>query len=298
MTSTDAGALLATIVEWARAEANVLALVMTGSRARADGHVDEFSDFDLELIANSPEELVRDDAWLRGFGRVLVYLPTIIKGPRHETRLVFYEGGCKVDFSLCGVERIREMADTGALDDLYERGYRVLIDKQGTTTNLPAPTGAFPIKPLPGQAEFSALVEEFWFEAAHIPRYLLRDELWVVKFRDWTMKTLVLRMLEWRAVARNQQPVDVWHIGVHMKEWADADTWAEIHGVFSAYDARSSWDGLLATTRLFRRLAMETATAAGLVYPAAVDDAVWQYVTSFGGRIAAAADASGGSIAP
>ena len=24
------------------------------------------------------------------------------------------------------------------------------------------------------------MVNEFWFEAAHIPRYLLRDELWVV----------------------------------------------------------------------------------------------------------------------
>ena len=289
MTSTDKDALLARIVDWARTDANVLALVMTGSRARGDGRVDEFSDFDLEIIAERPEALIRDDAWLRGFGHVWVHLPTII-GPGHQTRLVFYEGGSKVDFSLCGVERVRQMADAGALNELYERGYRVLVDKQGITTDLRAPAGTFPVKALPAQAEFSAAVEEFWFEAAHIPRYLLRDELWVVKFRDWTMKTLLLRMLEWRAVACNERPVDVWHIGVHIREWVDAATWDEIRGVFSAFDAASSWDGLLATARLFRRLSMETATAAGLVYPAAVDDAIWEYVTSFGERIAAAAD--------
>lgn len=31
--------------------------------------------------------------------------------------------------------------------------------------------------------------------------HLLREELWVVKARDWTMKVMLLQMLEWHAVA-------------------------------------------------------------------------------------------------
>jgi aminoglycoside 6-adenylyltransferase len=284
MTNIDTDALLARIVAWARADANVLALVLTGSRARGDGSVDEFSDFDLEIIAEMPEALIRDDAWLRGFGRVWVCLPTI-KGPRHETRLIFYEGGYKVDFSLCGVERVREMADAGALDDLYQRGYRALVDKPGMTADLPASAGQSPVKPLPGQAEFSAAVEEFWFEAAHIPRYLLRDDLWVVKFRDWTMKSLLLKMLEWHAIARSQQPVDVWHIGVHMQSWVDAATWAELHAIFSRFDVQASWHDLLATTQLFRRLTTEAASLSGLTYPATADASISGYLAGFASRI-------------
>ncbi len=256
--------LLARIVAWAAGDANVRALIMTGSRARGDGHVDEFSDFDIEIIADEPAALVRVDGWWRAFGRVWVCLPTI-SGRRHETRLVLYEGGMKVDFSLCGRERLAAMVAAKALDGLYERGYRVLIDKDGRTNALPAPSGAFPAKKPPGQTEFTAVVDEFWFEAAHIPRYILRGDLWVVKFRDWTMKELLRKMLEWHAIARSARAVDVWHIGTHMTDWINEETQREMRFIFSAFDARSSWDGLIATTALFRRLATETAAALGYV---------------------------------
>jgi aminoglycoside 6-adenylyltransferase len=283
--STDPETLVSSIAAWAEANANVLALIMTGSRVRPGAVVDEFSDIDIEIIARDPGALITDDGWLSSFGRVWVYLP-LSEGQPYPTRLVFYEGGMKVDFSLCGVERVREMAGAKALDDLYERGYRVLVDKEGMTSGLPAPSGTFPAKRLPDQEEFSAIVTEFWFEAAHIPRYLLRDELWVVKFRDWTMKELLLKMLEWHAVARSDAPVDVWHIGSHLKEWLDVVTREEIGGIFARFDARSSWDGLLATTALFRRVAAETAAALGLTYPAEMDADVSGYIATFEQRIA------------
>ena len=37
--------------------------------------------------------------------------------------------------------------------------------------------------------------------SAHIPPYLARGELWVVKFRDGTMKRMLLRLVEWDALA-------------------------------------------------------------------------------------------------
>ncbi len=282
--SADYDFLLARIVAWAEGDSNVRALIMTGSRARGDGRVDEFSDLDIEIIADDPEPLMRDDGWWRAFGRVLVHLPTIIR-PRHETRLVFYEGGMKVDFSICGRERVGVMVESHALTRLYERGYRVLLDKDGMTGRLPAATGSFMPNELPAQAAFAAVVEEFWFEAAHIPRYILRGELWVVKFRDWTMKQLLLKMLEWHAIARSEQPVDVWHIGTHMQDWVDEATRAEMRTSFGAFDAGSSWRALLATMALFRRLAPETAAALELRYPAEADDGVSGYIAGFRDRM-------------
>lgn len=279
-------ALLTSIMAWAQATANVRALIMTGSRARGDGRVDEFSDLDIEIIADDPEPLMRDDAWWRAFGRVLVHLPTIIR-PRLETRLVFYEGGMKVDFSICGRERVSVMVDAYVLNRLYERGYRVLLDKDGITGRLPAATGSFVPNELPAQAEFDAVVNEFWFEAAHIPRYILRGDLWVVKFRDWTMKQQLLKMLEWHALARSEQPVYVWYIGTHIKDWVDEATRDEMRAIFGAFDAQSSWRALLATTALFRRLAVETAEALGLQYSARAGEGVSDYIASFRERVEA-----------
>jgi aminoglycoside 6-adenylyltransferase len=277
--------LLGRMIEWAQSDLNVIALVMTGSRARRHGEsVDEFSDFDLEIIAENPDQLATNDEWLRSFGPILVYLP-LSEGQAHATRLVFYEDGMKVDFSLCTRERITDMLGANGLDDLYERGYRVLLDKDGITSGLPAATGGFPTTKLPTQHDFSAMVNEFWFEAAHIPRYLLRGELWVVKTRDWTMKQLLLQMLEWHAIARQERPVDVWHIGTHMKDWAGEKTWQELQAVYSHFDAPDSWRGLIATTTLFRRLAKEVATAIGIEYPAGPDTSVSGYVAGFQHRL-------------
>src|SRR5690606_13221211 len=127
----------------------------------------------------------------------------------------------KVDFTIADRRRIESMLELGSLDDLYERGYLVLLDKDGLTTTLPASNGASPQLCFPSEAEFTATVTEFWFEAAHMPTYLTREDFWVVKLRDGTMKEMLLRMLEWHALYSRGVDTDVWYRGTKMKRWVD-----------------------------------------------------------------------------
>jgi aminoglycoside 6-adenylyltransferase len=268
-------ALQGSIVRWAEDDPNIIALIKTGSSAR-DGQGDEFSDLDLEVIAADPGRLQREDAWFRAFGGVWVVLR--FDELRFPTRLVVYDGGSKVDYTLAGVERLTEMYQ--GLDSLYERGYEVLLDREGLTERLPRATGTFPIPAAPSEAEFTFIVEEFWFEATHMPRYLSRGDLWVVKFRDWTMKRDLLRMLEWRAVAGSTEPVDLWHIGTRMREWVDDATWHDLHGVFGRFAEDDAWQALFATTYLFARVSREVAAANGFTYPAGMEDQIQSYLAS------------------
>jgi aminoglycoside 6-adenylyltransferase len=273
--------LLQRIKNWSEANDNVVALIVTGSQARGDDRVDQQSDLDLEIIADQPSELADDDTWLSQFGRVLVS-QAFNEGQEYPTRLVFYEGGKKVDFTLASPRRLTDMIRARKLDGLYERGYKVILDKRGITKDLPAPSGQFPTASVPTQSEFTAAVEEFWFEAANIPRYLSRDELWVAKSRDWTMKENLLKMLEWHSIATSKAAgVDVWYSGSHMKDWVGPEIWQELHGVFSRFESKDSWRGLLAAINLFRRLAIETAARAGLDYPYEIDEGVTRYITNF-----------------
>ena len=268
------------MLAWAQRDDNVLALITTGSAARSDARRDEFSDLDVEVIARDPQPLLADDSWFTGFGGIWVVLR--FDRLRYPTRLVIYDGGSKVDFTVAGVRRLEEMSDQ--LDPLYERGYRVLLDKGGAAGNLPPASGGFPVHAAPAQTEYDATVEEFWFEAAHLPWYLARDDLWVVKFRDWTMKTDLLKMLEWHAAAHSEAPVDVWHIGTRMKEWVDEETWRQIHDVYARFHQRDSWRALLASCDLFAQLSRETAEASGLTYPVELERYVRDYLATFDAR--------------
>jgi hypothetical protein len=68
--------------------------------------------------------------------------------------------------------RLDRMIRENVLDPLFDRGYRVLIDKDAMGVRLPLPSLGFAVRPLPSQEQFRMRVEEFWFEAFHVPRYL------------------------------------------------------------------------------------------------------------------------------
>jgi len=283
--------LVSRLMAWAESDDNLQAVIQTGSSSRGPDRADRFSDRDIEIIARDPAPLLTDDGWIHRLGNVMV-AQYLANGDDPDTRLVFFDGGRKIDFTIAGRSRLDEMTETGRLNDLYERGYRVLLDKDGLTAGLPAATGAAPRRPLPSAAAFGETVSEFWFEAAHMPTYLVRGELWVVKFRDWTMKEMLLRMLEWHALATRGPETDTWYIGTKMHRWVEADTWREVRGVFSRFDLADSWRGLVAMMALFARLTHETAAALGLDYPVGSEQAVIAYVMGFEEAIARLEDAT------
>lgn len=276
--------LIERIVAWAETDENLRAVIMTGSSSRADDTTDRFSDRDIELIARDPGKLAVDDTWIHAIAPVWVALYLDNEGlDMPPTRLVFFDGGRKVDFTLTDRSRLDTMAAAGELNDLYRRGYRVLVDKDGLTERLPAPSGTPPKPHLPTRKAFADTVTEFWFEAAHLPTYLTRGDLWVVKHRDWTMKQMLLRMLEWHALATQGEGTDIWHIGSRMRRWIDDVTWRELQQVFARFDAEDSWRALVASMRLFSRLTRETARRLDLDYPRETERHISAYVLGFTG---------------
>ena len=276
--------LLQRVTVWAEEREDVVAAVLTGSSARGEHAVDEFSDLDVELFTTDPG-LYSGYAWLEELGQVMVCLPFEENERAYVTRLVFFEGGVKFDFQVRPAAHLDELARSPSADDIWGRGFRFLVDKVGAGSAIaPASITTPPNEPVSEEA-FEATVNEFWFEAAHIPRYLLRDELWVVKFRDWTMKCDLLRMIEWYARANRGDDQDVWFIGAKMKSWAGEEVWADVQRVFARFDRTDSWRALLATIALFDRLTRRVADAHGFTCPDTADK-VSAYVRSFAPRLA------------
>jgi len=256
-------------IAWAQSRTDVDALILTGSFARDDGSADIHSDLDLEIIGPAPTTLADNDGWLRDIGPLLTVL-RLGEGQAWPTRLAIYADGVKIDFTLAGPARLQAMRELG-LDPLYQRGYRVLLDKTGVTQGLPAPQGRPAAPALPNAERFRERVEEFWFEAFHIPKYLARGELFVVKHRDWTMKELLLEMLEWHAYSRPGAAADCWHIGARLQHWAEPEHWQALQQVFGRFDAADAERAFHATLRLYSQAAREVAARAGFDYPEAVE---------------------------
>lgn len=286
MTDDRFASIMQRLEAWADADDNIRAVIVTGSSSRADRSADRFSDRDVELIVRRPDALLDNDEWIHGLAPVMVaqYLDNDdIDHP--PTRLVFFEGARKVDFTIADPSRVQEMIETRQLNPLYQRGFRVLVDKDGFAGTLPAPGGSHIVTESPTQESFDAVITEFWFEAAHMPTYLARGDLWVVKFRDQTMKAMLLQMIEWHALATRGTNVDTWYIGTRMQRWADPGAWHDVYSCFGRFDREDSYRAALATMRLFDRLALVVAETFGCAYEDRAERSVLPYVEDMGEHI-------------
>jgi aminoglycoside 6-adenylyltransferase len=265
---SELDSLLASLVNWGAEETAIRALSLTGSRAFKVA-ADDLADYDILVFVTTPELYTQSDRWLATFGEVWVAIPDKYewRGAIIPTRLVIFAGGVKVDFSLIKAELLAELAGSGDLS----LGCEVLLDKDGITDKLPKPASGDVRRDRPTEEDFLSLVNEYWFEAYHVAKYLKRDELWLVKFRDWATKTFLLRMIEWHAQAQHHGAYDIQDSGKQMKSWVEGSVWQALHHTFSRFDGDDSWRGLFASMDLFRRLAKETAQALGFTYPDEVD---------------------------
>lgn len=327
----DPDELLAAILAWARADDRVEVVVQTGSRGRGSG-VDAYSDLDIELIGARWRELVADPDWSGAFAPVLVQVVSgpedggtegggpgpadgtdghapadgdgggNVPAAAHEqedededeawaSRLVVYARGRKVDFSLAGPERLARRAR--GLDALYERGYRVLLDKTGAAAALPAATGRAPAPPRPDRAAFDEALDEFWFEATQVAVYLARGDLWVVKARDVTMKEYLLEMLEWYAATEPGRPRDTWHLGHHMDRWLPQRMWRAVQETYGRFDAADSRRALHATIGVFREASETVAARCGFPPRTELAEQVSAHIDRLTGDPADPADPAG-----
>jgi hypothetical protein len=151
-------ALLDEVAAWAGTQADVRAVLLVGSQARADTPADEFSDVDLGLFVDDPEHYLRDGAWVRSFGEPLLTLlePTAVGG--FEEGRVLFQDGLEVDFSILPAPVAK--APPAEADAVLGRGFCVVYDGIGLDDLEPA--GTPPTAP-PTQAALEQLSSDFWY---------------------------------------------------------------------------------------------------------------------------------------
>ncbi len=259
---------------WAQANDDIRAAFVVGSQARTDHPADEWADLDIILFARNVERYQNTTDWIEAFAPVWIALAgrTVAGDPE---RLVLFEGGVQVDFVFHASDvlaHVPQMLASGNIPDTIVRGTRVLLDKDGALTQMPAPARPRAPQP-PDAAAFRDALDNFWFSAVYCAKQLRRGELWMFQNGSGGMQWRLLQMIEWHARAIHGEEYDTWHGGKFIAEWADADVFADLRRTFTRLDTLDGWQALQARLALFHRLAREAAARWGLEYPAAL--AAW-----------------------
>ena len=267
---------------WASNEPALRAALIVGSQARNTEPADEWSDLDVVIFHDHPEQLIGATDWIGEFGEVVLTMvePTAVLASRE--RRVLYSDGKEVDFAVFPSEAMTFVAHSPQGLTVLERGYEVLLDKDGQLTlPLTVPrSGGRDRQGLPSEEEFQSVVADFWYHVQWAAKKLRRGELWTAKMGcDGYLKRLLVRMIEWQTTVRHGNEVDVWHDGRFLDRWAEPGVRARLPDTFARYDPRDVARGLDQTGRLFSDLAREVASRGPWVYPERAESVVRTLVT-------------------
>ena len=266
--------VLEKIHHWSAANENVRAALLTGSRAQPAACVDALSDYDVILYVRDVSFFEASDDWLRAFGEVMVRWPRTPRSTGREgwiTRLAIFADGTRIDFQI-GPE-------SELLQDSLDEGYEVLVDKDGRTAALPLPTYAKYLATCPTDVEFAELVNDFWWDATYVAKYLWRDELPFASFmlggvlRDQFLHTLI----SWHLGSVHDWKANVGVHGRHFKKLLDQEIWEAYESTFPKAEIEDHWEAFLDTLALFRGLAARLAERLGYHYPHELDQSVSEY---------------------
>jgi hypothetical protein len=259
------------------------------------------------FITTKPKRYAENNAWMREISTLWIGVmsPDETFGGLVPVFCGFsvYEDGLAADFFVLSNARAQWMmrlvgllnryprlrrwlpdriADPGIeLGELFRRGVRVLVDKDGLAERLRAAVVAIPAKPIlpPSRRAFQHAVDDFLVGPPRVAANLRRGRLMAaMKVLDLGKRDL-LRWMEWHARAKNDWKNNQTEYRLKwIDRWADPRALETLPRIYSRYETDDMWRTLFKMMELFGWLVAETAELQGYDYSSAADAKITAWV--------------------
>lgn len=273
---------------WSTSHDAVRAALLTSNRAGSLDLCDALSDFDIILVVRDIRPFFTERAWIADFGDVLVTYWDMVYPDRDTGLEVFgnvvqYETGLRIDFTLWPIEQIQRVVSAGKLPSDLDIGYEVLVDKDGLTESLLAPSHTAFAPTKPGAAEFVRFIEEFYSDVPFVAKCLMRDELLPTKWAlDHDMKQVYLRrLLEWQIALKTNWKYRPGSLGKGLKRRMSQERWQQLETGYTGAGIEDNWRALDATVNMFREVGEEVAEGFGYAYPVELDHRIREFLRRY-----------------
>lgn len=278
------------LVDWANSRPDVHALVLTSTRAVPGAALDCLSDYDVIVAVDDITPYFESRAWLEAFGHVLVlyrdpilqrYPDSLLDDPvdrRFGYVTQFEDQGLKIDFSIMTAGLMRRIAGS-PLDEEWDAGYRILLDKDGLLEGIAPPTHHGYIPKPPTLAEYLEEIELFFHELTYMAKYLWRGDLIPARsmHEEAVIGWHVSRQIAWQIEIAHGWELRLKAHGRQLQKLAPPDTWAGLTALYGPPDTAAMWDVLYRTIGLYARLARANGAALGFDYPQDLHDRCLAY---------------------
>lgn len=258
--------MLELILDTAREDERIRAVIMNGSRANPNAPRDPFQDFDIVYLVTDVAPFKYNYEWLEHFGETMIIQMPEDMGdplPRDDggfSYLMQFTDGNRIDLGLYPVARLDGLGN----DSLS----LLLLDKDGIVGPFP-PADERDYLPKPPTAKaFADCCNEFWWVSPYVAKGLWRGEIVYAKYMlDHFVRDQLMKMIVWYVGLRTGFSKNPGYLGKYLAAYLEPDLWELLQQTYSGASYEHTWDALFVTGQLFRRVALQVAEHFGFDYP-------------------------------
>lgn len=259
-------AMLDLIVETAKGDERIRAVIMNGSRLNPNAPRDPFQDYDIVYLVTDVAPFRKNLAWIARFGeRMILQMPDNMDDPPPSedgsfAYLMQFADGNRIDLTIYPLAKLGDL-DRDSLSLL-------LLDKDGVIEPYPPPNDSSYLPTPPTAKGFADCCNEFWWVATYVAKGLWRGEITYARYMlDQVVREQLMKMLVWHIGAQTQFSVSPGKFGKYFQTYLEPELWELLLQTYADADSDNTWDALLTMGRLFRRVAVPLAEQYGFDYP-------------------------------
>jgi aminoglycoside 6-adenylyltransferase len=267
--------MLDLILNTARNDERVRAVIMNGSRLNPIAPKDCFRDYDIVYIVTEKETFLADPGWIKIFGDLMILqLPDEMSDPPPNPEdkdsyayLMQFADGNRIDLSLYPLTRLDKLED----DSLT----LTLLDKDGILPIFPPPNLSGYLPTPPTARQFFDCTNEFWWVSPYVAKGLWRREIVYARHMlDHYVREQLMKMLEWYVGIHTDFKETPGKLGKYLEKYLEPELWQLLLRTYADADYEHTWDALLTMGDLFRRISIPVADHFGYAYPSGEDERV------------------------
>lgn len=258
--------MLELIVDTAKGDERIRAVIMNGSRTMPSATHDIFQDFDIVYVVTDVAPFRNDHSWIDRFGaRMIMQMPDDMDDPRPLDRHAFaylmqFVDGNRIDLTLYPIDRMR--------DACGESASLLLLDKDGIVGRLPPATDNDYLPKRPTAKAFADCCNEFWWVCPYVAKGLWRREILYAKyFLEHAVRDQLMKMVTWYTGMNVKFSKSAGKVGRHLEQYLEPELWQILLQTYSDAGYDNTWDALDAMCDLFGRTALPVAECFGYGYP-------------------------------
>ena len=262
------------ILDTARNDPRVRAVVLNGSRVNPNAPKDFFQDYDVLYFVTEKESFLSDPTWIKIFGELMILqLPDLMHDPAPDPAnqdffgyLMQFTDGNRIDLQLFPLHKL----DKFEFDSLSQ----AILDKDGILPQLPPPNDSSTFPRPPTAKAFADCTNEFWWVSPYVAKGLWRGEIMYAEYMLEIVREELLKMLNWFVGIRTNFKASPGKFGKYLEKVLEPELWQLLLKTYADADYDHTWDALLAAADLFHRIAIPVAEHFGFTYPIDVDQRV------------------------